>query len=251
MEILDADDRKLSRYTQIRMLGKGSFGEVKLAAEKITGDEVALKFVRTLPSREGGGIPKAVFRELESLKQLQDGHRIVALRDAFPHDAELVLVFEYLPSDLGKLISGSTENLPRSHVKAYAFMILDAVSHCHSCNIIHRDIKPSNILISSQGGIKLADFGLARVYDPANEASMSHQVATRWYRAPELLFASRHYTNAVDVWAVAAVIAELLLLRPLFPGQNDIDQIFKVFQIMGTPTKENWPVCCCLHVVQS
>jgi serine/threonine protein kinase len=71
---------------------------------------------------------------------------------------------------------------------------------------------------------------------------MSHQVMTRWYRAPELLFATRHYTNSVDIWAAAAVVAELCSLTPLFPGQNDIDQIFKVFQIMGTPSPEDWPV---------
>ena len=236
----------MEKYKDMGMLGKGSFGEVRLA-ETAKGQQVALKYVRAISGMGGRyGMDKPgqgdIKRELESLRKVQDGDRIVTLIEAIQVDeTELILVFEYLPSDLSKLISTSTEHLPRSHVKAYAKMMLEAISHCHMHNIIHRDIKPSNILISSHGNIKLADFGLARTYNGRNEGSLSHQVMTRWYRAPELLFASRHYTSAVDVWAVAVVIAELLRLNPLFPGQNDIDQIFRVFQIMGTPTKETWP----------
>jgi cell cycle related kinase len=99
-----------------------------------------------------------------------------------------------------------------------------------------------DILLTSQGQLKLGDFGLARVIDPKSKASISHQVATRWYRAPELLFAARRYSFPSDIWSVAAVIAELIMLKPLFPGSGDIDQIFKVIQVMGTPTPENWPV---------
>ena len=89
--------------------------------------------------------------------------------------------------------------------------------------------------------MKLGDFGLARAFDASSNASLSHQVSTRWYRAPELLFASRHYTLAVDVWSAGAVLAELISLTPLFPGNNDIDQIYRVFQIMGSPSSQSWP----------
>ena len=104
-------------YKELKTLGKGSFGEVRLAESLSTGEKVALKFVRILSGREGGGVPKAVFREIESLRQLQDKHRIVNLIEAFPHDSELVLVLEYLPSDLSKLLTSATESLPRSHIK--------------------------------------------------------------------------------------------------------------------------------------
>jgi cell cycle related kinase len=111
---------------------------------------------------------------------------------------------------------------------------------------------PVDILISSNGDVKLADFGLAKVYDVNDPLTMSHQVATRFYRAPELLFASRSYGFEVDIWAVGAIIAEIMTLAPLFPGSNDIDQMFKVFQIMGTPDICDWPVspllaCSCVY----
>jgi len=104
-----------------------------------------------------------------------------------------------------------------------------------------------DFLISSSGVIKLADFGLARVFDPHDAEPLSHQVATRWYRAPELLFASRHYDLSSDMWSVAVVFAEVMALRPLFPGSNDIDQMYRVFQVMGSPSPENWPVCVCTY----
>lgn len=99
-----------------------------------------------------------------------------------------------------------------------------------------------DILISASGDVKLCDFGLARIYDSSKPSILSHQVATRYYRAPELLYASKTYDFGVDIWAVGAIIAELMMLVPLFPGSNDIDQMFRVFQIMGTPDVEGWPV---------
>ena len=157
----------MEKFKDMGLLGKGSFGEVR-RAEDGKGQRVALKYVRAMQessSRYGMERPGQgnIKRELDSLRMVQDGDRIVTLIEAIQVDAmELVLVFEYLPSDLSKLISSSTEYLPRSHVKCYAKMMLEAIGHCHAHNIIHRDIKPSNVLISSHGNIKLADFGLAR-----------------------------------------------------------------------------------------
>jgi len=91
------------------------------------------------------------------------------------------------------------------------------------------------------GELKLGDFGLARVYESDSPDSLSHQVSTRWYRAPELLFASRNYDLSIDIWSLGAVIAELFSLSPLFPGNNDIDQMFRVFQVMGSPNEDVWP----------
>jgi len=125
-------------------------------------------------------------------------------------------------------------------IKYITDAIIRGVRHCHERGIMHRDLKPSNVLIWRNGTVKLADFGLARSFriPPNKNRLFSHQVATRWYRAPELLFGSRTYDEKVDIWAVGVIIAELLQGYPVFPGENDIDQIYRVMQILGSPTPE-------------
>ena len=182
-------ENKSSRYEVGRKLGEGSFGEVRQGIDRQTGEKVALKFIRIV-ARESSTIPKAVVREMESLRHLRSPS-ICNLVDVYPDESSLVLVLEYLDTNLGDFISNLRGYLNRSQFKSCAYMILDAVCHCHLNNIIHRDIKPSNILMASNGQLKLGDFGLARIYDPNCKQSMSHQVFTRWYRPPELLYASR------------------------------------------------------------
>lgn len=238
-------------------LGEGAFGDVRLGTDLITGKNVAMKYIRILS--KDGGLPRAVFREVEALKQLRGAKHIVELLDAYPDETNMCLVLEYHPSDLAEVIAQAKDSLPIDHIKAYSQMLLGALSYLHERRIVHRDVKPSNVLLSSTGSVKLADFGLARVISqapsptapedeaaaaltgPAGRGDLSHQVATRWYRPPELLFASRGYSFSADVWSAGAVVAELFALKPLFPGNNDIDQMFRVFQVMGSPTVERWP----------
>lgn len=222
-----------NRYESLERIGEGSFGEVRAGVDKHRGCKVAIKTVRNT-SRDG--IPKAIFREMETLRQLCDSRYVVELLDVFVDENNIVLVLEYLCSDLGEVITQAKEALPRAVVKGFLKQTLHALSFCHERCVIHRDIKPSNILLTADGTVKLGDFGLARVLPPGFTGSLSHQVATRWYRAPELLFAARHYDASVDVWSLGAVTAELLTLTPLFPGNNDIDQMYRVFQVLGTPT---------------
>ena len=239
------------RYEFVSKIGSGAFGTVHLGYDFVEKRNIAIK---VLPlSREG--IPKNVFREMESLRQLisdptaKGSEYIVHLYDVFPDQYKISLVMEYLPSDLGKVIQNIKSHLPHNILKSISQMILSGLAHCHTSGIMHRDIKPSNILISPQGVLKLADFGLARPLPTAAELEqglISPQVATRWYRPPELLFASTSYTQSMDIWSAAAVIAECVMLAPLFLGSSDIDQIFRVFQIMGTPTPESWPGACAL-----
>lgn len=253
------------KYTPGNIIGEGAFGNVRIGKHNSTGTNVAMKYVKVV-ARERI-IPKAVFREIEALRQLSACRSIVKLYDVFAHETNICLVFEYLETDLGEIISCAKQHFPLQYIKTYIHMMLEPVCYCHKHNIIHRDIKPSNILVNSMGQLKLADFGLARVLPKActsletnnvgvidNDAqfrceSLSHQVATRWYRAPELLFASRHYDFAVDMWALGAIFGDLYSLQPLFPGHNDIDQINKVFQIMGTPNETYWPVSCVNNVM--
>jgi cell cycle related kinase len=243
-----------SKYTPGQILGEGAFGKVRLGIDKSTGGKVAMKYVKVI-SRERI-IPKAVFREIEALRQLSDSNKsIVKLYDVFAHETDICLVMEYVESDLSVVISTATSQIPTRWIKAYLYMTLEAVAYCHSKSLVHRDLKPSNVLINSLGQIKLGDFGLARTLkEPVSAGSdevlpqaavqreaLSHQIATRWYRAPELLFAARHYDYSVDVWALGAILGELFCLQPLFPGTSDIDQIYRVLSVMGSPSETRWP----------
>jgi serine/threonine protein kinase len=140
----DSPQEKSDRYLPLGRLGEGTFGEVRMGRDAFTGKDVAMKYVRIM-SKEKGGIPRAVFRELESLRQLGDCNLVTKLIDYFPEESNLCLVLEFLPSDLYEVIQRATSPLPVQQVKAFSHMLLDALSHCHSCNIIHRDIKPASM----------------------------------------------------------------------------------------------------------
>lgn len=180
-------------------------------------------------------------REVKYLQELSHPN-IIALHDVFSSkDKNLNLVLEYLPlGDLEMLIKDGNIQYGAADVKAWMGMLARAVWFCHENFILHRDIKPNNLLIASDGEVKLADFGLARSFaDPY--LNMTHQVITRWYRPPELLYGARQYSGAVDVWSMGMVFAELLLRVPFVAGNTDMDQIAKICEAFGTPTEENWP----------
>lgn len=227
-----------NNYILKETLGAGTFGEVKKAINRRNGQEVAIKFVRILSKKDG--VPRAVFRELESLRQLHSCPYITKLQDIYANESNLCIVLEYVASDLSLVIERTDNYLSLDVRKSLYKMMFGALAFCHSRRVIHRDIKPANLLLSSSGILKLGDFGLARIFDSNSTASMSHQVSTRQYRAPELLYASRHYTCAIDVWGIAVVMVELISLQPLFPSNNDIDQMYRVFQLMGSPTPDRW-----------
>lgn len=120
------------------------------------------------------------------------------------------------------------------------FQIINGLNYCHSRRIIHRDLKPQNILIDKKGNLKLADFGLARAFGIPIK-TLTHEIETLWYRAPEVLLGQKQYSLGVDIWAVGCIFAELIEKRPMFNGDSEIDQIFKIFQFHGTPTPSEWP----------
>lgn len=118
--------------------------------------------------------------------------------------------------------------------------MLDALAFCHKHRVIHRDLKPQNMLVDRDGHIKLADFGLARVFNfPMRK--YTHEVITLWYRAPEILLGTKMYNTGVDLWSLGCIFAEMIMRRTLFPGDSEIDQLYRIFRLMGTPTEETWP----------
>lgn len=144
-------------------------------------------------------------------------------------------------SDLSEVIRKVEKPLTEAQVKSYMLMLLKGIAFCHENNIMHRDLKPANLLISSTGHLKIADFGLARVFQNKGDRQYSHQVATRWYRAPELLYGARKYDEGVDMWAVGCIFGELLNNSPIFPGESDIEQLCLVIRVLGTPNEKTWP----------
>ncbi|XP_031369021.1 cyclin-dependent kinase-like 2 isoform X3 [Apis dorsata] len=153
--------------------------------------------------------------------------------EVFRRKKRFYLVFEYLDHTLlNELENVGRNGLGLEISKRYIYQILRGLDFCHSSNIMHRDIKPENILISPNGVVKLCDFGFARFVNSPNE-SCTDYVATRWYRAPELLVGDPRYGRPIDIWAVGCLYAEMMVGNPLFPGKSDVDQLYRITKILG------------------
>ena len=229
--------RGKERYIKGAALGEGTFGVVTKAEDTVTHKIVAIKKIRLGKYKEG--VNFTAIREIKLLQELRHPH-VIELVDCFPHKRNLNLVFECCESDLEAVIKDKFIPLGTPEIKSYMAMTLQAVAYCHECWVLHRDLKPNNLLIAPDGALKLADFGLARVFGSLNR-KWTHQVFARWYRAPELLLGSKTYGPGVDMWAVGCIFAELMLRKPYLPGNSDIDQLGKIYAALGTPTEETWP----------
>uniref|UniRef100_A0A7R9U9M2 Cyclin-dependent kinase 2 homolog n=1 Tax=Pinguiococcus pyrenoidosus TaxID=172671 RepID=A0A7R9U9M2_9STRA len=226
------------RYARVRLLGRGAFGEVWLFRDRFEGRLVASKSISVRSRGGGSDLPKGAFREVMGLRQCEH-ENVIKLLDVVPGPGTLNLVLEYAPVDVSKIIDRAVEVPPLDVIKAITLGVLNALEHLHSQRLLHRDVKPGNLLLTMDGVMKLADFGLVTIFE--EDASMTPTVATRWYRAPELLYGAKKYGPPVDVWSTGCVLAELLLLRPLFRGCSDIDQLSRVVRGRGTPSETRWP----------
>ena len=164
------------------------------------------------------------------------------LEDVVNIGSNLYLVFEFMTQDLRRYMDNARgmgadgERL----VKSYMYQMMRGIAYCHSHRIMHRDLKPQNLLIDVSGYLKLADFGLARAFSIPLRP-YSHEVVTLWYRAPEVLLNDPRYSTPIDVWSAGTIFAEMLTKRPLFPGDSEIDELYRIFQVMGTPNEAVWP----------
>ncbi|KAM7305264.1 cyclin-dependent kinase 1 [Ixodes scapularis] len=190
---------------------------------------------------EDDGVPSTAIREITLLKELN--HRnIVRLQDVIMQENKVYLVFEFLSMDLKKHLDTLPKNqsMDTKTVKSYLKQILEGILFCHRRRVLHRDLKPQNLLIDQKGNIKLADFGLARAFGIPIRV-YTHEIVTLWYRAPEVLLGSPRYSTPIDIWSIACIFVEMINKRPLFHGDSEIDQLFRIFRTLGTPTEDTWP----------
>ncbi|CAD5219564.1 unnamed protein product [Bursaphelenchus okinawaensis] len=226
------------KYAFISRIGQGAYGFVMKARDVETGEIVAMKQIGLKTNLQN---QMDILREINALRHMKHLN-VINLREVLYAATTISIVLDFIESNLKLVIYDEKRPINLDLLKHFFFQVLKGLEYIHGLSIMHRDIKPDNILISRSCRAVIADFGLAGLYLPEDrERSYSHQVATRWYRAPELLFGSVDYTPAVDMWAFGCVLVEYLNVSPLFEGANDIDQIGKVFKILGTPTKLNWP----------
>ena len=218
-------------------LGEGTYGYVYKAKDLHMDEYVAMKKIKL--DLEEEGIPSTALREISILREL-DHPNIVHLRDCVQNEGKLYLVFEFVDMDLRRYMDSFSEPLEKKVVKSFLYQMLHGLNYLHSNAIMHRDLKPQNLLVSNQGRIKIADFGLARKFIPPIRP-LTHEVVTLWYRAPEILLGSQYYAPPIDVWACGCMMVEIITKSAPFQGECEIDQLYKIFQILGTPTEETWP----------
>ncbi|KAH9507240.1 Cyclin-dependent kinase-like 1 [Bulinus truncatus] len=220
---------KMDKYEKINKIGEGSYGVVFKCRNRETSQLVAIK--KFVESEEDPLIKKIAMREIRMLKQLKHPN-LVNLIEVFRRRKRLHLVFEYVDHTVLNELDRFPKGVPEKTVQKIIYQTLLAVNFCHQHNTIHRDVKPENILITRQGTVKLCDFGFARVLTgPGGE--YTDYVATRWYRAPELLVGDTQYGPPVDVWAIGCVFAELLTGQAIWPGRSDVDQLYLIRKTLG------------------
>jgi len=228
------------RYEIREIVGQGAYGIVCSALDLKTGQMVACKKIENIFDHRS--LAKRTLRELKLVRYFQH-ENIMSLervmRPHSPHFNNLYLVSELMETDLACVIR-SPQELTDEHCQFFIYQVLRGLKYIHSANVIHRDLKPRNLLVNSNCDLKICDFGLARVDDPENQdrCIMSSYIATRWYRAPEVILGRRRYTKGVDMWSVGCILAELIGRKPLFPGRDSFHQITLITSIIGTPPPE-------------
>ncbi|XP_022751003.1 probable serine/threonine-protein kinase At1g54610 isoform X3 [Durio zibethinus] len=226
-------------YDKLDKVGQGTYSNVYKARDRCTGKIVALKKVRFNTSE-----PKSVkfmAREITILQKLNHPN-IISLEGLATSRMQysLYLVFDFMQSDLTKVISRPGEKLTEPQIKCYMQQLLSGLQHCHERGILHRDIKGSNLLIDRNGVLKIADFGLANSFRPKPKRPVTSRVVTLWYRAPELLLGSTDYGVGIDLWSAGCLLAEMFAGRPIMPGRTEVEQLHRIFKLCGSPSEEYW-----------
>ncbi|XP_053207850.1 cyclin-dependent kinase 12-like isoform X2 [Panonychus citri] len=245
----DQNPRCVDVFDIISQIGEGTYGQVYKAQDKINKSIVALKKVRLENEKEG--FPITAVREIKILRQLNH-ENIVNLKEIVTDKQNVLdfrkdkgafyLVFEYMDHDLMGLLESGLVNFNEANIAHTMRQLIDGLHYCHKNNFLHRDIKCSNILMNNRGQIKLADFGLARLFSAEDKLRpYTNKVITLWYRPPELLLGEERYGPAIDVWSCGCILGELFTKRPIFQASNEQVQLESISRLCGTPTTQSWP----------
>lgn len=252
LESMTAKDwgvRCVDTFEMVAQIGEGTYGQVYKAKDKATTEMVALKKVRLENEKEG--FPITAVREIKILRQLN--HRnIVNLKEIVTDKQDALdfrkdkgsfyLVFEYMDHDLMGLLESGLVDFNEQNNASIMKQLLDGLNYCHKKNFLHRDIKCSNILMNNKGQVKLADFGLARLYNAEDkQRPYTNKVITLWYRPPELLLGEERYGPAIDVWSCGCILGELFLKKPVFQANVEMMQLELISRLCGTPCPAVWP----------
>ena len=228
------------RFIFQKKVGQGAYGVVFKVIDKKTKEQVALK--KLFGAFQDEVDSQRTFREVMLLQELNGHDNIIRLLNVIKaeNDLDLYLVFDYMEADLFNVIRANI--LQDIHKKFIIYQILKALKFIHSADIIHRDLKPSNIFINSDCHIKLGDFGLARTleHNPHMGSIVTEYVATRWYRAPEMILAAQKYGKPIDMWSVGCILYEMLVGTPLLPGKSTKDMIKMMFSVTGFPDRKEY-----------
>ena len=240
-EITDVD-RHISRKFEVgTKLGKGAYGIVWKATERRSGSVVALK--KIFDAFQNATDAQRTYREIIYLKQMSNHENIIRLDDVLraENDRDIYLVFEFMETDLHTAIRASIlEDVHKQYIMYQAFK---ALMYMHSAQLVHRDMKPANLLLNAECLMKVADFGLARSLLPGavegdapdRTLMCTDYVATRWYRAPEILVASNNYGTPVDLWSLGCIFGEMLAGDPVFTGKTTLNQLEYIIDMLGAP----------------
>lgn len=237
----EIDCHVLRKYEIVQKLGRGAYGIVWKAIDKKTREVVALK--KCFDAFQNATDAQRTFREIMFLQELNGHENIVRLLNVLKadNDQDIYLICDYMESDLHAVIRAKI--LEEIHKEYIIYQLLKSLKYMHSGQMLHRDIKPSNILLNSDCLVRVCDFGLARSieqpHDAAQNPVLTDYVATRWYRAPEILLGSTSYTKGVDMWSVGCILGELLSGKPIFPGTSTMNQLDRIMEVTGRPSPED------------
>ncbi|MXQ89945.1 hypothetical protein E5288_WYG013986 [Bos mutus] len=228
------------RYTQLQYIGEGAYGMVSSAYDHVRKTRVAIKKISPF---EHQTYCQRTLREIQILLRFRH-ENVIGIRDILRAPTleamrDVYIVQDLMETDLYKLLK--SQQLSNDHVCYFLYQILRGLKYIHSANVLHRDLKPSNLLINTTCDLKICDFGLARIADPEHDHTgfLTEYVATRWYRAPEIMLNSKGYTKSIDIWSVGCILAEMLSNRPIFPGKHYLDQLNHILGILGSPSQED------------